>query len=185
MSNTHKTLSPERLPQPSGDETQGSPRQRVVEHAQRLLSDPRVLGTVAGAMALSSCGFSVVDPLPEPFRCENVTPDPGVYAIEIHASYGQTPQPDRRFLVEMTLTFRGLPEGLFYTSTDVVGGTLVSPDSLGPAGVLNLEISPDLGASELLVTVHMDCRGLDSSSTWRVDLMDPPQAGATLTVVPQ
>jgi hypothetical protein len=126
-------------------------------------------------------GYGVVDPMPSPARCD----EPFAGRIWPSATWHQQ---DGRFVLHIDIDLQWAidPSGAISATPEVAGGKLLAMPQT-PARKLSIDVVPDAGAPELLVTFPLTCPPASSRAKFRFDLKGPlaDGQGANAELVPE
>jgi hypothetical protein len=161
----------------AGDES-SELRQRIERHLRQLVT----AGAVTGAsLQLTACPPVVCDPLPPPLTCSgDMGTDDFNSWIYRNAMWISA---DAGVLASVTLQIElyGDAGRLAFTAVPVVqGGTLVH-HTLAERQ-LDLQVRPDSGVDEVLITVPVDCKGIAEQLVLALDVSTAAQVGQSIPV---
>ena len=156
MSGDERTLMPEVLPAPGSEPVRGGPRRRALARLNRM----RNLAVAATTLS-ATCGFGCVDEAPKP----------GETSDTAYGGPGCTDVVD----TSAFWTASGSISLLADTCTRIVSATLVSgtaTDTTIRGRTLNMQITPDAGATVLYITINVETDAYVSSPviTLQLDL---------------
>ena len=167
---------------------ENAPRERARTHLRRLME------TAAGAATLLACagagggtatggpGYGVVDPMPAPARCDDLS-RPGNIAQRIYL-WGQWDAKATSIDVHGDMSYQLEDKAHFGGPITATGGKIVvdAPGGTGASRTLTIHVTPDPGAKVIDLQVPMSC-GRDEIGHYRIDLTTaPPSANLNVTV---
>ena len=136
-------------------------------------------GTIGGG---GEGGDVVCDPLPDPLVCDN---DPDTtYFMEYAYWTGEWQQSGSDLVVHMIVySYTYLPDTLeFSAEPTATDGTVQAVDRQPTE--LQFDVLPDAGATEVVVTVPLDCNGIDEQLVLSLDVASAGAPGETVSIVP-
>jgi hypothetical protein len=151
-------------------------RQRVRETLDRMrdvaaLSASATVIACSGSSVAIDPGYGVVDPMPSPARCD----EPFAGRIWPNAVWHQK---NGRFVltIDVDLQWALAPSGTVSATPRVEGGKLGSMPQT-PTRKLTVDLIPDAGATEMLVTIPLSCPPTTADAKFKFDLKGPVADG--------
>lgn len=127
-------------------------------------------------------GDVVCDPLPDPLVCDN---DPDTtYFMEYAYWSGQWQQSGSDLVVHVTVYTYTYDGDTLEFSADpaATDGTVQAVDR--QPNELQFDVLPDAGASAVVVTVPLDCNGIDEQLLLSLDVSNPGSVGESVSITP-
>lgn len=156
----------------------------VRDRVQQSLVRMKEVAALSAGASLLACsgstppidpGYGVVDPMPSPARCDEP------FAGRIWPSATWRAQNGAFLLhIDVDLQWAIDPSGAISATPEVEGGKLTAMPQT-PARRLSIDIVPDPGATELLVTFPLTCPPATSRAKFRFDAKGPLADGQSVS----
>lgn len=168
-------LMPEILPAPKQPNAKGSVRDRTVKTKDRLIALAAASAIMAGAAAVSGCGYGVVDPLPSPSSCPDV--------LSTITATAKWKLDNNQFVIVVEFSVPGQADAAYKDVDPQVTGDASFVSRALVQGALTVTILPKSGATVAYVHVPVHCTEGDTGVGVNLHVEGvTPVDGAAVTV---